>query len=114
MRTRDAPDDSVRKRSSVTVLPRSQPSRKGPAMAISRKGYRRIVVDGVTFLWKTPRKAQRSDWEGDPGFVVLVQSEDRKGPALAIHFPQRHPAVAVLFGTPVVPVVPSEVAAAIR
>lgn len=83
-------------------------------MAIRRKGYRRIVVDGVPYLWRTPRKVQRLDWEGDPRFVVLVQAEDRRGSALAIHFPHRHPEAAALFGTPVVSVMPSRVAVAIR
>lgn len=83
-------------------------------MAIRRKGYRRIVVDGVPYLWRTPRRVGRSDWEGDPGFVVIVQAEDRRGAALAIHFPQRHPEAAELFGTPVVSVVPSQVESAIR
>lgn len=83
-------------------------------MAIRRKGYRRIVVDGVAYLWRTPRKVHRMDWEGDPGFIVVVQTEDRQGSALAIQFPHRHPKVAALFGTPVVSLVPSMVASGIR
>ena len=83
-------------------------------MAVRKTGSRRIVVDGGTYLWRAPRRPGRMDWDGNTGFTVTVQGEDRCGSVLAIHFPQRHPTVARVWGSPVVSVVPSMVAAAIR
>ena len=83
-------------------------------VAMRKTGCRRIVVDGVAFMWRAPRRPKRCDWDGNTGFTVTVQGEDRRSSTLSIHFPQRHPAVARVWGSPIVSVLPSQIAAAIR
>jgi hypothetical protein len=83
-------------------------------VAIRKTGCRRIVVNGITFLWRVPHRPARMAWDGSTGFLVAVQSEDRRGASLAIQFSRRHPKVALLWRSPVVSVVPSLVASAIR
>jgi hypothetical protein len=87
---------------------------EGDRVAMRKIGCRRIVVYGVAYLWRAPRRPGRMDWDGNTAFTVTVQGEDRRGSALSIHFPQRHPAVARVWGSPIVSVVTSQVAAAIR
>lgn len=83
-------------------------------MAMRKIGSRRIVVDRVAFRWRAPRRPTRYDWDGNTGFTVTVQAEDRRGSVLSIHFRHRHPKVAQVWGSPVVSVIPSQVASAIR
>ncbi|HEX4609197.1 MAG TPA: hypothetical protein VH092_13425 [Urbifossiella sp.] len=83
-------------------------------MAMRKVDSRHIVVDGVAFLWRAPRRPTRYDWDGNTGFAVTVQGADRCGSVLSVHFRHRHPKVAQVWGSPVVSVIPSQVAAAIR
>jgi hypothetical protein len=81
-------------------------------MAVRKQGSRRIEVDGVTYLWRVPRRS--SDTDGNIGLITTVQYQDRRGSVLVIYFPQQHPDIASTFGEPAVPVLPSQVADAIR
>jgi hypothetical protein len=63
-------------------------------MAMRKTGSRRIVVDGVGFLWRAPHRPTRYDWDGNTGFTVTVQAEGRRGAVLSIHFGHRHPKIA--------------------
>lgn len=83
-------------------------------MAMRKIGSRRVVVDGVAFRWRAPRRPRRNDWDGNTGFTVTVQAEDRRGSVLSIHFRHRHPQVAPVWGSAIVSVIPSQVASAIR
>ena len=82
-------------------------------MAMRKAGLRRLVVDGVEYLWKLPRKRDHRDNDCLGGCHALVCRPDRRGSVLYVRFPQHHPGVAPgLY--PVVPVLPSQVAAAVR
>ena len=82
-------------------------------MAMRKAGLRRIVVDGVEYLWKFPRKRDHQDRDCRGGCHALVCRPDRRGSVLYVNFPQYHPGTAPgLF--PVVPVLPSQIAPAIR
>src|SRR5262245_57350149 len=83
-------------------------------MAVRKKGSRRIVVDGVTYLWRFPPRPTSSQDDYWPGCHVTVQREGCKGSVLVIYFPQFLPNLAKACGDPVVPVLPSQVARAIR
>jgi hypothetical protein len=84
------------------------------AMAVRKSGMRRIVVDGVEYLWKFPRRPSHFDWDCWGGCAALVQRPDRRGSVLCVRFPQHHPGVAAAVGFPVVSVLPSQIADAIR
>ena len=82
-------------------------------MAMRKAGTRRIVVDGVEYVWKFPRTRDHRDNDALGGCYALVCRPDRRGSVLHVTFPHHHPGAAPqLF--PAVPVVPSQVAAAIR
>ena len=83
-------------------------------MAVRKTGMRRIVVDGVNYLWKFPRRPTHFDWDCWGGCAVVVQRPDRGGSVLFVRFPQHHPGVAAAVGYPVVSVLPSQIADAIR
>ena len=83
-------------------------------MAVRKKGSRRIVVDGVTYLWRFPRRPTVYQEECWGGCCVTVQGVDRGGSVLVIRFAQHQPSVAVACGFPVVPVLPFQVARAIQ
>jgi hypothetical protein len=83
-------------------------------MAVRKTGMRRIVVDGVEYLWKFPRRPSHFDWDCWGGCAALVQRPDRGGSVLFVRFPQHYPGVAAAVGFPVVPVLPSQIADAIR
>jgi len=83
-------------------------------MAVRKTGSRRIVVDGVVYLWRVPRRPTRAAWDGNTGLTVTVQQAGCAGSVLALCSPRRHPTVARVFGSPVVSVRPSQVATAIR
>ena len=81
-------------------------------MAVKRVGMRKIVVDGVEYLWTFPRRRDHRDPDCRGGCHALVCHPSRRGSMLSVGFPQHHPGVAPgLF--PVVPVLPSQIAAAI-
>lgn len=78
-----------------------------------RKGERRIVVDGIPYFWRIPRRAnalQDDLWEG---VFALARRADGSEKAFKLGFPQPH---AELIGSdgPAVPVLPSDIARAIR
>ena len=83
-------------------------------MAVRKTGMRRIVVDGVDYLWKFPRRPSHFDRDCWAGCAALVQRPERDGSVLFVQFPQHHPGVAAARGFPVVPVLPSQIADAIR
>ena len=82
-------------------------------MAITKKGSRTIVVDGIKFLWKL-RKTTTMDLECWAGCHVTVQHKDRDGSILQVYFPQHHPTVASRYSLEVVSILPSQVADAIN
>jgi hypothetical protein len=82
-------------------------------VAMRRAGLRRIVVDGVEYRWKFPRRRDYHDRDCVGGCYALACRPDCRGSVLYITFPQYHPGTAPgLF--PVVPVLPSQIASAIR
>lgn len=83
-------------------------------MAVRKIGMPRLVVDGVEYLWKFPRRPSPSDWDCRGGCAAVVQLAGRGGSVLLVRFPHHHPSVASVAGFPVVPVLPSRVAGAIR
>lgn len=82
-------------------------------MAISGRGLRRILVDGVPYRWKLPRRLTESQQDGWPGIMVLVLSAEPARAVLRLVFAQRHHPDGGCghLGTPVLP---SDVAAGIR
>jgi hypothetical protein len=83
-------------------------------MAVRKVGTRRIVVDGVQYLWKFPRRPSQTDWDCWGGCAAVVQLPDQGGSVLLVRFPHHHPTVAPVAGFTVVSVVPSQIADAIR
>jgi hypothetical protein len=83
-------------------------------MAVRKTGMRRMVVEDVEYLWKFPRRPSRFDWDCWGGCAALVQRPGGGGSVLFVRFPQHHPAVAAVAGFPVVSVLPSQIADAIR
>lgn len=82
-------------------------------MAVRRKGSRRIVIDGVTYLWRfrgRPTQAQEDGW---PGVAVLVSREDCRSASLLLAFPQRFHLSGPLAETSQ-PVLPADVARGVR
>lgn len=86
---------------------------EGNAMTAPRKGSRRIVVDGETYLWRVPRRPSSGAWDGNCGYTITVQRADRRGSVLAVSVPRKHPAIARLWGEKIDSVFPSHIAAAI-
>jgi len=82
-------------------------------MAVRKTGSRRIVVDGVTFRWRFPHRPTQDQKDGWPGVRLTVQPAKCDGALLVVVFPHRF-----LMGGPCggwgKPVLPSEVARAIR
>jgi hypothetical protein len=82
-------------------------------MAVRKTGSRRIVVDGVTFRWGFPHRPTQDQKDGWPGVRLTVQPAECDGALLVVVFPRRF-----LMGGPCgewgKPVLPSEVARAIR
>src|SRR5262245_37740363 len=83
-------------------------------MGARKKGSRRIVVDGVVYLWRVPRRPASGAWDGNSGFTVTVQREDHGGSVLALTVRHQHPAIACVWGNPPVSILQSQVAVAIR
>ncbi|MFI7404783.1 hypothetical protein ACIBW9_30615 [Streptomyces sp. NPDC049541] len=80
-------------------------------MAIGRKGSRRIVVDGTTYHWRLRRRPTYDQALCDRPCTYAVQHADTPGTTLVVTTNQPH--ASNWFGAPSVPVLPSDVAAAI-
>jgi hypothetical protein len=54
-------------------------------MAVSKRGMRKLIVEGVNYLWKV----RRADWDSHPfpNMIVLVACESG-GPVLEVDFGQ--------------------------
>lgn len=78
-------------------------------MAIRKKGARRIIVDGQSYLWRVRRRGPDPDNRGW-GWSFAVQHAEAAGSTLIVHLTRRHPS----WNTTVTPVIPSEVARCIR
>jgi hypothetical protein len=83
-------------------------------MALPKPGSRRIVVDGVVYLWRFPRRPNRSQEDGWPGVAVTVYREDNPRTSLFLAFPERFHLNGPVVQDPPRPVLPSDVAAGIR
>jgi hypothetical protein len=81
-------------------------------MAISKRGSRRIIVDGIAYRWKVPLpdETQEAGW---PGVAAAVSRIEPKGSQLWLMFPERYSMSGPL-ATQGKPVVPSEIASGIR
>jgi hypothetical protein len=86
--------------------------RRTSLVAVRKRGFRRIVVDGVTYRWKFPRR-QADQEEAWPGVWAIAQCVEPEGSQLLVVFPNRYH-----MGGPHAdegkPVLPSEIAAGIR
>ena len=58
-------------------------------MSVRKRGFRRLVVGGVEYRWKFPRRLTDQE-EEQPGVWAVVQSADPQGSQLLIVFPNRH------------------------
>jgi hypothetical protein len=83
-------------------------------MAFRKTGSRRIVVDGVTYLWRFNHRPTQMAWDGCTDCTVTVQQVARVGSMLSIRYADRHPTVAAVWGGPILSVQPAQVASAIR
>jgi hypothetical protein len=83
-------------------------------MAFRKTGSRRIVVDGVTYLWRFNHRPSRGAWDGCTGCTVTVQQAARVGSVLSIRYAEHHPTVAAVWRGPILSVRPAQVASAIR
>ena len=81
-------------------------------MTVRKRGSRRIVVDGVAYRWKFPRRL--ADQEEDlPGVWVVAQRVEPEGSQLLLVFPSRHHMSGPNAGLGR-PVLPSDVVAGIK
>ena len=83
-------------------------------MAVRKKGSRRIVVDGVAYLWRFPHRQTRTQADGWQGVGVTVWREDSRGAVLFIGFPQRFHLSGPVGDDPPRPVLPSDITRAVR
>jgi hypothetical protein len=83
-------------------------------VAVRKKGSRRIVVDGVTYLWRFPQRPTQSQEDGWPGVMVTISRADCPRASLLLAFPQRFHLSGPVGQVPPRPVLPSDVAAGIR
>lgn len=81
-------------------------------MAVRRRGFRRIVVDGIEYHWKFPRRSTDQE-EERPGVWVVAQRVEPAGAMLCVVFPERHH-MSGPHADEGKPVLPSEVVAGIR
>lgn len=83
-------------------------------MAVRKKGSRRIVVDGIVYLWRFPRRQTQSQEDGWPGVGVTVSREDCRRASLLLGYPQRFHLNGPVAQDLPRPVLPSDVARGIR
>ncbi len=82
-------------------------------MAVPKKGSRRIVVDGVAYLWRFPRPT-RAQGDGWRGVRVMVCREECRQSVLVLAFPARFHLSGPVVQEPPRPLLPSDVARGIR
>jgi hypothetical protein len=81
-------------------------------VALVKKGSRFITVDGVVYRWRLRGRPTYSQGITEQPLAFAVEQADRKGSVLLVTMPQDHP--SNWMGGPVVPVLPSTVAAIVR
>jgi hypothetical protein len=82
-------------------------------MAIRKRGFRRIVVDGVAYRWKVPHRLTQNQEDAWPGVWAAVQRIEPEGALLWVVFPLRYSLSGPL-AEKGRPILPSEIAAGIR
>jgi hypothetical protein len=85
---------------------------KGVTVALSQKGARRLVLDGVAYRWRVRRRPAYSQALGWTPLIYAVEHADEPGTVLVVTTGRPHP--SSLFGHNAAPVLPSDVAAAIK
>src|SRR5262245_11631786 len=83
-------------------------------MAVRKKGSRRIVVDGIIYLWRFPPRPTQNQEDGWPGVGVTINREDCRQASLLLAFPQRFRLDGPLVEDPARPVLPSDIARGIK
>ncbi|GAA3881457.1 hypothetical protein [Streptomyces sedi] len=81
-------------------------------MALPRRGARRIVVNGTTFRWRVRRRPTYDQGMGWTPCTFAAEHADTPGTTLVVTTDQPHP--SNWMGHPAEPVLPSDVARAIR
>jgi hypothetical protein len=82
-------------------------------MTLSRKGSRRITVDGVVYRWRLRGKPTYSQGMGWSPCIYAVDRPERGGTTLLITTDRLHPSIAWI-KSEIRPVLPAEVANTIR
>ena len=82
-------------------------------VALTTKGSRPVVVDGVTYRWNVRRKPSYTQMLGHSNLTFGVQRADASGQVLVVDTGQVRPDAAMSADTSAV-VTPSRVASAIR
>jgi hypothetical protein len=77
-------------RSRLHLLPTS-----GERMHSKPKGARRIVVDGVPYFWRVPRRANGLQKDHEVGLFAVVWHAQARGAKLLVFCPIPHPQAAV-------------------
>ncbi|MEV0192195.1 hypothetical protein AB0I39_27105 [Kitasatospora purpeofusca] len=85
---------------------------KEQMMALVKKGSRRIVVDGVTYRWRVRHKPTYCQGNGWTPLTFAVEDATTPGTALVVQAGRPHP--GNWFALPTQPVLPADVAQAIR
>ena len=65
-------------------------------MAAPKKDSRRIVVDGVEYIWRVPRRSASGASDGTTGYTVTVQLASRRGSVLSLSSYRMHPTIEQL------------------
>ncbi|WCH93150.1 hypothetical protein POD33_13910 [Streptomyces moderatus] len=81
-------------------------------MALVLKGARRIVIDGTAYRWRLRDRPTYSQGVAWSPCTFAVEHEDSPGTTLVVATDQPHPSNWI--GREAAPVLPSDVAAAIR
>ena len=81
-------------------------------MALVKKGSRRIVVDGVTYRWRVRHKPTYCQGNGWTPLTFAVENATTPGTTLVVQTDRPHP--GNWFALPSQPVLPADVAQAIR
>jgi hypothetical protein len=85
---------------------------KEQTVALVKKGSRRIVVDGVTYRWRVRHKPTYCQSNGWGPLTFAVEDATASGTVLVVETDRPHP--ENWFGLTTKPVVPADVAQAIR